>query len=104
MPETQTLTATCPRAAAIAGLRDLADFLERHPHLPAPEYLRAVNVWFPDTAAHDHAIWDAAEQDGLPVTVDPGGGPGPDAIVVRFGALSAQALVGQERTAGNDAR
>jgi hypothetical protein len=95
-------TAPDTRAAAIAGLRELADFLERHPQLPAPTYLNRVNVWFPETGAQDHALFDAAEHDDLPVIVDPGGAGVPDSIEVRFGALVAKALVGADRRAGED--
>lgn len=98
----QSLPAAPRTAAVTAGLRELADFLDRHPELPAAEYLQRVNVWFPADAAQDDAIWDAAETDGLDITVDPGDGI--DTIEVRFGAVAAQAIVPPGRRACCDTK
>jgi hypothetical protein len=71
------LRAAASRAAWVAGLRDLADFLEGHPDVPVPPaYHEAVIHEFPDGATDDDrraGVDRAAEAMGVPAAETRGG-------------------------------
>lgn len=103
MTETMPRTSRTAAADYAAGLRALADFLERHADtLPEPHYLARLNVWHPASVDADCAIVATGEDDGLPVAVTPSSSD-LDVITVRFGVIVAQGLVSVGRRAGEQA-
>ena len=83
-----------------AGLRALADFLDAHTAtLPEPRYLEKVNTWSPDTFDEEASVIATARNAGLLVTVED---VLPDLrrVEVKFGAVTAQALLNPELIEG----
>lgn len=74
-----------------AGLRALADFIEAHPELPEPTYLRQLNVWCPFTRDNIQAIIRAAKASGVEVVKHHSDSQ--RNVGLKFGPLQAMALV-----------
>ena len=82
---------TQPTVAEIAeGLRALADFLEAHPDLPYPTYLRTPHVWCP-RSEEIPALIRAALADGVEVVKQHS--EVQRNVELHFGALKAEALI-----------
>lgn len=79
------------RAATAAGLRQLADFIEAHPDIPVPTYLREPNVWCPRGAEQVQVLIRAALAAGVEVTKHHSDQQ--RNVGLRFGPFEAMALI-----------
>jgi len=77
-----------------AGLRALADFIDAHPDLPYPTYLRWPSVWCPTSADEVAALIRAAKAAGIPV--EKRHSATQRNVAFQFGAVKAEALVNKE--------
>jgi hypothetical protein len=76
------------------GLRALADFIEAHPDLTYPTYLRRPSVWCPTSADEVAELIRAAKADG--VQIEKQHSDTQRNVRFRFGAVKAEALVNKD--------